>query len=115
MENYDQLTALQIENDALRAENQKLNSQNATKDDYISKLEEKINCMEKYITELEKENQSKTELYEIISRTKCEFEKLKKNWGEKYQRLEDKYTKLKYKYENQKMMIPQRDNQKIDK
>ena len=59
MENYDQLTALQIENDALRAENQKLNSQNATKDDYISKLEEKINCMEKYITELEKENQSK--------------------------------------------------------
>ena len=115
MENYDQLTALQIENDALRAENQKLNSQNATKDDYISKLEEKINCMEKYITELEKENQSKTELYEIISRTKCEFEKLKKNWGEKYQSLEDKYTKLKYKYENQKMMIPQRDNQKIDK
>ena len=39
MENYDQLTALQIENDALRAENQKLNSQNATKNDYISKLQ----------------------------------------------------------------------------
>ena len=53
--------------------------------------------------------------YVVGKELKCEFEKLKKNWGEKYQRLEDKYTKLKYKYENQKMMIPQRDNQKIDK
>lgn len=115
MENYEQLTAIQIENENLRIENQKLISQNATKDDYISKLEEKINCMEKYINELEKENQSKSELYETIANTKVEFEKLKKNWGEKYQRLEDRYTKLKYKYENQKMMIPHRDNEKIDK
>lgn len=115
MNSDNPVSILQMENESLRQENQKLYEQNQTKDNYITKLEEKIGCMEKYVLELEKENQEKTELYKNISNTKFEFEKLKKNWFEKYQKLQEKYSKLKTKYEKEKNQIPQRDNARIDK
>ena len=101
MNNYeDNISNILKENEALRKELEIQYTQNENKDLYINKLEEKISFMEKYIKDIEKENQGKIELYKTIDITKNEFEKLKENWSQKFEKLEKKYEKLKIKYQS---------------